>query len=71
MRVGERLLELDQLGVGEGGAIAALLAARIMIHARDLLLGCAAVVLRKVAPMMELVVRIDVIHWRWNYDLRW
>lgn len=55
MRIIERLLELDQLRVREGGPISALLPARIMIQSGQ---GCAAVVLGKVASMVLLVVVI-------------
>lgn len=55
MRVGERLLELHQLRVGEGGAIPALLPARIMVQTGHLS-GGAAVVLGEVAAVMVVLV---------------
>lgn len=68
MRVRERLLELDQLGVREGRPVAALLPARVVVQAGD---GRRlAVVLGKVASVVVLVrvvvvvVAVDVIEGR-------
>lgn len=68
VRVREGLLELHQLGIGEGRPVAALLPPRVVVHARD---GRrAAVVLGEVAAvagaalMVVAVVAVHVIHGR-------
>lgn len=55
VRVREGLLELDQLGVGERGAVPALLPARIMIQTGQLV-ARAAVVLGEVAVLALVVI---------------
>lgn len=58
VRVRERLLELDQLRVREGGSVPALLPARVVVQSGQ---GGAAVVLGEVAAVVVLLLLAVVV----------